>query len=95
MPEAKPRLIVNVPLGTSLSEIMDDVILQAVRICGGNLSQAARKLDVNRITVKRRVKHEDLARSESDARFTEPRSDRGHGSELSPLTEREGPPEET
>jgi DNA-binding NtrC family response regulator len=66
MPNVKPRIVIDVPLGTSLAEIVDDAIFQAVRICGGNLSQAARKLDVNRITVKRRTrKQQELARSES------------------------------
>jgi DNA-binding NtrC family response regulator len=66
--EMNRRIVIDVPLGTSLSEIVDDAILQAVCICGGNLSQAARKLDVNRITVKRRTrKQQELARSENEA----------------------------
>ena len=58
------QIVIEVPLGTSLREIVDIAILQAVGQCGGNLSRAARKLDVARVTVKSRVQ---AARAEEKA----------------------------
>jgi len=50
-----PRIVVNVPLGTPLAEIIREIVQQTVNLCGGNKARAARRLDVAVDTVMRRI----------------------------------------
>ncbi len=53
------RIAIDVPLGTPLWEIYDEVIRQALEACGYNLALAARRLDVSRETVQSAKKRLD------------------------------------
>jgi len=56
------RIVIDVPLTTSLDEILNEVIRQAVALCDGNMARAARRLDIGGPQVARRMKK--LARLE-------------------------------